>query len=191
MPLNVLLPTAETLGKFTALSVLAPLVAVPVGVTDKPLTVTVPDAAALVKVRFSRLAPVVLREVSASVSTLPLAVVCVTEVVPYPVSEVVPLVPVRLSAPVESVNPLLAVNVLATDSVPVNAAVALMVWPLMAPEVPIVVTPESAPAAERLRPLPLMAKPVEMLVTALLLALMLVAPFTVSEPSVPTPVMLE
>src|SRR5665213_3041255 len=101
MPLNVLLPTAETLGKLTALSVLAPLVAVPVGVTDKPLTVTVPDAAALVNVRFSRLAPVVLRDLFASVPALPLAVVCVTDVVPDPLSEVVPLVPVRLSPPVE------------------------------------------------------------------------------------------
>src|SRR5438045_2077249 len=56
-----------------------------------------------------------------------------------------PDVPVRFSAPVVSVRPLLAVSVEATDKVPVRAAEELMVWPLIAPDVMVLAPRFSAP----------------------------------------------
>jgi len=57
----MLLATGLTLGRFIAFKVFVPEVDVPVGVIERPLTVIVPDPAALVKVRFVRLVLLVVK----------------------------------------------------------------------------------------------------------------------------------
>ena len=86
---------------------------------DRPFTVVaVAVELPLVNVKAAKLLEPV-KELSANVKA---SVAVLVEVM-----EEVPEVAVRLRAPVERVNPLEAVSVLATDSVPVKAADELMV----------------------------------------------------------------
>jgi len=124
-PLKVLEAIAVTLGRLIAFRVLdpPPVMAVPVGVTDKPFVVTAPaPALVFVKVRLARFAPVVVKEESARVKMFPDAVVEVIDVVPKPVKAIDPDVPVRLNAPVVRVRPLLAVKADEKDPVEENVA---------------------------------------------------------------------
>src|SRR5579872_4092367 len=134
MPFTVPLAAAARLRR---LEVLAPEVAAAAfSVSDSPFTATVPEPLLFLNVMLVRFSLLVAKEVSVSATaSVEELLVEVMAVVPNPVNAIEPEVPVRFSAPVVKVNPLDAVKVEATDSVPVNAAEELMVCPLTVPEV--------------------------------------------------------